>query len=74
MPLFGMRAGEPALLANKSYFEKKVINWDPEKAVVVWGFEVLESGGWSQLQASDFSLSKLFNCQYPRILKVMFLP
>lgn len=33
--LFGMRAGGPALLANKSYFEKKVINWDPEKAVVV---------------------------------------
>jgi predicted dehydrogenase len=33
--LFGMRAGGPALLANKSYFEKKVIHWDPEKAVVV---------------------------------------
>ncbi len=28
--LFGMRAGGPALLANKSYFEKKVIHWDPE--------------------------------------------
>ncbi len=33
--LFGMRAGGPALLANKSYFEKKVINWDPEKAVLI---------------------------------------
>jgi predicted dehydrogenase len=33
--LFGMRAGGPALLANKSYFEKKVVHWDPEKAVVV---------------------------------------
>ncbi|HEX8059403.1 MAG TPA: gfo/Idh/MocA family oxidoreductase, partial [Cyclobacteriaceae bacterium] len=33
--LFGMRAGGPALLANKSYFEKKVVNWDPEKAVVI---------------------------------------
>lgn len=32
--LFGMRAGGPALLANKSYFEKKVIHWDPEKAVL----------------------------------------
>ncbi len=32
--LFGMRAAGPALLANKSYFEKRIINWDPEKAVV----------------------------------------
>lgn len=30
--LFGIRAAGPALLANKSYFEKKVINWDPEHA------------------------------------------
>lgn len=33
--LFGMRAGGPALLANKSYFEKKVVHWDPEKAIVI---------------------------------------
>lgn len=33
--LFGLRAGGPALLANKSYFEKKVIHWDPEKGVLV---------------------------------------
>jgi predicted dehydrogenase len=30
--LFGMRAAGPALLANRSYFEKKVMNWDPENA------------------------------------------
>ncbi|MFZ6009700.1 MAG: Gfo/Idh/MocA family protein [Bacteroidota bacterium] len=33
--LFGMRAAGPALASNKSYFEKKIIQWDPEKAVVV---------------------------------------
>ncbi|MFM7194387.1 MAG: Gfo/Idh/MocA family protein [Bacteroidota bacterium] len=32
--LFGMRAAGPALLANKSYFEKRIIDWDPIKAVV----------------------------------------
>jgi len=30
--LFGMRAAGPALASNKSYFEKKVINWDPVSA------------------------------------------
>lgn len=30
--LFGMRAAGPALLANKSISEKKVINWDPVTA------------------------------------------
>jgi predicted dehydrogenase len=33
--LFGMRAAGPALCTNKSYFEKKVINWDPENAKLV---------------------------------------
>jgi len=33
--LFGMRAAGPALASNKSYFEKKIIQWDPEKAKVV---------------------------------------
>ncbi|HEX5168452.1 MAG TPA: Gfo/Idh/MocA family oxidoreductase, partial [Cyclobacteriaceae bacterium] len=28
--LFGMRAAGPALASNKSYFEKKIIKWDPE--------------------------------------------
>ena len=32
--LFGMRAAGPALLANKSYFEKRIIDWDPVKAIV----------------------------------------
>ncbi len=30
--LFGMRATGPSLAGNKSYFEKKIINWDPENA------------------------------------------
>jgi len=33
--LFGMRAAGPALATNKSYFEKKIIGWDPENARVV---------------------------------------
>ena len=33
--LFSMRAAGPALAANKSYFEKKIINWDPETARVI---------------------------------------
>ena len=33
--LFGMRAGGPALATNKSVFEKKIINWDPENAKVI---------------------------------------
>jgi predicted dehydrogenase len=30
--LFGMQAAGPALASNKSYFEQKIIQWDPEKA------------------------------------------
>jgi predicted dehydrogenase len=33
--LFGMRAAGPALASNKSYFEKKIINWDPEGAKLI---------------------------------------
>ena len=33
--LFGMRAAGPALATNKSFFEKKVINWDPENAKLI---------------------------------------
>ncbi len=32
---FGFRAAGPALLANISYFEKRVCNWDPEKMEMV---------------------------------------
>lgn len=32
--LFSMRAAGPALASNKSYFEKKVVHWDPETAKV----------------------------------------
>jgi predicted dehydrogenase len=32
---FSMRAAGPALATNKSYFEKKIINWDPEMAKAV---------------------------------------
>jgi predicted dehydrogenase len=33
--IFSMRAAGPALASNRSYFEKKIINWDPETAKVV---------------------------------------
>jgi hypothetical protein len=33
--LFSMRAAGPALLANKSYYDKKIIRWDPENAKVM---------------------------------------
>ncbi len=32
--LLGMRAGGPALASNKSLFEKKIVEWDPETATV----------------------------------------
>lgn len=33
--LFGMQAAGPALASNKSYFEKKIISWDPVKAQLI---------------------------------------
>jgi len=33
--LFSMRAAGPALASNKSYFEKRIINWDPQNAKLV---------------------------------------
>jgi hypothetical protein len=33
--LFSMRAAGPALASNKSYFEKRIINWDPETATLL---------------------------------------
>ena len=32
--LFGMRAAGPALASNKSYFEKKIVHWNPETAAL----------------------------------------
>jgi predicted dehydrogenase len=32
---FGFRAAGPALLANVSYFEKRICHWDPQKMTVV---------------------------------------
>ena len=33
-PIVGFRAAAPCLAANDSYFQKKVINWNPEKMQV----------------------------------------
>ncbi len=33
--LFGYRAAAPALLCNDSYFEERIIRWDPEELVVL---------------------------------------
>jgi predicted dehydrogenase len=35
--VFGLRAAAPALACNESYFEKKIINWDPEEMKLVKG-------------------------------------
>jgi predicted dehydrogenase len=32
--LFGIRAAGPAILANKSYFEQRIVQWDPETATL----------------------------------------
>jgi hypothetical protein len=34
---FGFRAAAPALACNASYFEKKIINWDPVNMKLVNG-------------------------------------
>jgi predicted dehydrogenase len=34
-PTFGLRAAGAALLANKSYFEKRPVNWNPETMMLV---------------------------------------
>jgi hypothetical protein len=31
--VYGFRAAGPALLANTSYYEKRICTWDPEKMV-----------------------------------------
>ena len=34
---FGLRAAGPALLSNMSYFEQRVVNWDPQSMTVAKG-------------------------------------
>src|SRR5205085_10973224 len=33
--VFGLRAAAPALACNDSYFEKKIIRWDPENMKII---------------------------------------
>lgn len=33
-PVFGLRAAGPAVLSNASYYDRKVINWDPQSMTV----------------------------------------
>jgi hypothetical protein len=33
--LFGYRAAAPALLCNDSYFNNKIINWDPSALKII---------------------------------------
>jgi len=33
--VFGFRAAAPALLCNDSYFDRKIINWDPDKMKIL---------------------------------------
>jgi hypothetical protein len=30
-PVFGLRAAGPALMSNVSFFEKRIVEWDPIK-------------------------------------------
>ena len=34
-PVFGLRAAAPALSCNESYFQQKIISWDPENLKLV---------------------------------------
>ena len=34
-PTFGLRAAGAALLANKSYFQKRPVNWNPETMMLL---------------------------------------
>ena len=34
-PTFGLRAAAPALSCNESYFQGKIIYWDPQKMKLV---------------------------------------
>ncbi|HTQ27804.1 MAG TPA: Gfo/Idh/MocA family oxidoreductase [Puia sp.] len=36
-PVFGLRAAAPALSCNESYFQQKIISWDPENMKLVKG-------------------------------------
>ena len=36
-PVFGFRAAGPALLSNVSYFEQRIVHWDPSSMTVAQG-------------------------------------
>ena len=57
---FGFRAAAPCLACNDSYFEKKIINWDPVNMKLVKGYVVLVETGMPCLNKNRASLNSAY--------------